>query len=187
MKIFVKNEKNGEVGNNMDRKSTTQFLSNLLIASRLNQRSVYWASEVTLDHCSKHPKRVDYMQFKPENQCTVSGLEKGIFICYEVKSCKDDFHSGNGLNYEGDKNYIVTTMQCYKDIVNEIPYSVGVMVAVPNNKETLDEFDNPTPVPKQWNSDIPMQWEYRIISRARLKNRKRSITELLFCMLRSGR
>ena len=171
----------------MGRKQITQFLSNLLITQRLNQRSIHWASEVTLDHCSSHPKRVDYMQFKPENQYTVSGLEKGIFICYEVKSCKEDFHSGNGLNFEGDKNYIVTTMQCYKDIVNELPHYVGVMVAVPSDRKTIDEFDNPTPIPEQWNDDIPMQWEFRIILKAKLKNRNRSITELLFCMLRSGK
>ena len=78
-------------------------------------------------------------------------------------------------------------MQGFYAFFHEFPFGVGGMVAEPNNKETLDEFDNPTPVPEQWNSDIPMQWEYRIISRARLTNRKRSITELLFCMLRSGR
>ena len=65
------------------------------------------------------------MQYKPLNQMSISGLEKGSVICYEVKSCKEDYHSGNGLNYEGDKNYIVTTMECYKDIVNDVPWSLS--------------------------------------------------------------
>lgn len=59
------------------------------------------------------------MEFSPANQCSVSGIEKGIFTCYEIKSCKEDVYSGNGLNFFGEKNYIVTTMACYKDITTD--------------------------------------------------------------------
>lgn len=172
----------------MSRKETTEFLSKLLEITRFSGRGKYWASEVTLDYGHEHPVRVDYMQFKPFNQISVSGIEKGEFICYEVKSCKADFHSGNGLNFEGDKNYIVTTMECYKQIVNEIPYHIGSMVAVPDNRTTKDEFDNPTPIPKDYNFNNPDEhWRLEIINSAHPTYRKRSMTELLFCMLRSGR
>lgn len=172
----------------LDRKQTTKFLSDLLVHTRFSGRGKYWASEVTLDYGYKHPIRVDFMQFEPKEQMSVSGIEKGIFICYEVKSCKADFHSGNGLNFEGDKNYIVTTMECYKQIVNEIPMRVGVMVAMPYSKSATDEFENPTPIPENYNFNNPKEhWKFEIINNAYPINRKRSMTELLFCMLRSER
>lgn len=167
------------------RPKTTKFLNDILIHQRLNKRSVYWASEVTLDYSTSHPKRVDFMEFQPVNQ-SVSGLEKGIFICYEVKSCKEDFHSGNGLNFEGDKNYIVTTMECYKDIVNEIPYYVGVMVPVEYGRDKIEEFENPTVIPDEYKGNL-YGWELKIIKNATTIDRKRSIVELMFCMLRSGK
>lgn len=170
----------------MSRKTTTQFLNNLLINKRLEKRGIYYASEVTLDYGSNHPKRVDFMQYKPINQMSISGLEKGTVICYEVKSCKEDYHSGNGLNYEGDKNYIVTTMECYKDIVNEVPWAVGIMVAIPQGRDSVEEYDNPTPIPVNWNNDVYYDWELRIIKKAFETDRKRSLTEMLFCMLRAG-
>lgn len=33
---------------------------------------------------------------------------------------KEDVFSGNGLNFLGEKNYIVTTMECYKSIQEDI-------------------------------------------------------------------
>lgn len=97
----------------MNREEITKFLGDLLIQQRLSGRGKYWASEVTLDYGQGKgkQKRVDFMQFKPQNQLAVSELEKGEFICYEIKSCKADVFSGHGLNFEGDRNYIVTTME----------------------------------------------------------------------------
>lgn len=170
-----------------NRKQTTKFLSDLLVHTRFSARGSYWASEVTLDYGYEHPVRVDFMRFEPKNQLAVSGIEKGIFICYEVKSCKADFHSGNGLNFEGEKNYIVTTMECYKQIVNEIPWNIGVMVAIPYFRTAINEFESPTPVPDKYNFDNPEEhWRFEIIKPAHLIDRKRSMSELLFCMLRAG-
>ena len=56
------------------------------------------------------------MQFVPENQLSVSGIEPGTFVCYEVKSCKADFLSGHGQNFIGEKNYLVMTMSTYKEL-----------------------------------------------------------------------
>lgn len=179
----------------MDRADTTKFLSNLLI-EKLGART-YWAREVSVDYGTNKVKRVDFMQFEPAGVIYQSDIEKGIFTCYEIKSCKEDVYSGNGLNFLGEKNYIVTTMQCYKDIQPDIrsgklsdhiqkcnPESLnqyGIMVAVPIGRDLTDEYENPTELTADRN------WELKVIMPCYQKGRKRSTTELLFCMLRSGK
>lgn len=49
----------------MNRKETTQFLSDLLKRDKLSGRGKYWASEVSLDYGTSDVKRVDFMQFEP--------------------------------------------------------------------------------------------------------------------------
>ena len=136
------------------------------------------------------------MQFIPPNQYAVSSLEKGIFVCYEIKSCKEDVYSGNGLNFYGEKNYIVTTMHCYKDILPDIrsgklrdhigklnqgrTVNAGILVAVPRCSTLEREFENPTPI----NSDV--RWQLLVAQNCIGGVREKSMTELLFCMLRSG-
>lgn len=182
----------------MTRAETTKFLGKLLIGQYFSEMGKHWASEVSVDLWSTKGKRVDFMQFSPENQTSISGIEKGIFTCYEIKSCKEDIYSGNGLNFLGEKNYIVTTMKCYKDILPDLrgnkfrkhlqecfPESsdyFGVMVAVPKWREAVDEFEDPTPLSKELD-----QWKLSIVLPCRNGPRHRSTTELLFCMLRSGR
>lgn len=61
------------------------------------------------------------MKFKPVNN-TVSGIEKGDFYCYEVKSSIEDFNSGHGLNFIGDYNYLVMPEEVYVAVSNKIPY-----------------------------------------------------------------
>ena len=180
----------------MNRKETTKFLSNLLVITRLSGLGKYAASEVTLDYGTKNAKRIDYMQFVPVNT-TVSGIEKGSFICYEVKSCKEDVYSGNGLNFFGEQNYIVTTMQCCKDLQPDFldgtfqkwqkehhPESedlCGVIVAVPAGVKPEDEYANPTPL------DADCQWTTAVIYPCNFKSyRTRGMTELLFDMLRAS-
>lgn len=68
----------------MDRKQTTKFLTKTLIETRLSDRK-YYAKEVTLDYGTSHPKRVDVMEFKPQGVIYASDIEKGIFVCYEIK------------------------------------------------------------------------------------------------------
>ena len=166
----------------MTRPETTNFLGKLLKRDKLNLRGKYWASEVTLDYGSNEVRRVDFMQFEPAYQYAVSGLEKGIFICYEVKSCKADFNSGFGKNFIAEKNYFVMPMKLYKEVINEIPYYVGVLCPIPLGREKYEEFENPT----ELSEDIPC-WELKTIRNAHQRERNRSIIELLFCMLRSGK
>lgn len=181
----------------MDRKKTTQFLRELLLHNRLNVRGSYYASEVSIDYGSINVRRVDFMQFTPAGGLDVSDIEKGIFTCYEVKSCTADAYSGNGLNFLGEKNYIVTTMECYKKLIEdfnsgkfdkhlkecfpEASHHYGVIVAVPKDRDMYDEFQQPTEI----DYDIS-NWETKIIVNCNQGRRKRSMNELLFCMLRSG-
>ena len=167
----------------MNRKETTEFLSNLLV-ERLSGRGKYYASEVTLDYSGGkgEKKRVDFIQFVPKNQST-SGIEKGEFVFYEIKSCKADYNSGNGLNFGGDRSYVVTTMETYKQIRREVPWSVGVYVACPESRGTLaDEFASPTRI-----DDKTVDWTLKIATVAHPKDRQRSMSQLLFYMLGSGK
>ena len=181
----------------MNRTETTKFLGELLKRDRFSGMGKYWASEVSIDYGTIWVKRVDFMQFEPAGAIYQSDIEKGIFTCYEIKSCKEDVYSGNGLNFLGEKNYIVTTMQCYKDIQPDMHSGklwkhiqecnqeslgqYGIMVPVPYGKELTDEYENPTELTADG------KWELKVIMPCRQKGRKRSTTELLFCMLRSGK
>ncbi len=166
----------------MNRKDTTKFLGELLIRDKFSGMSKYWASEVTLDYGTKDVKRVDFMQFVPVNQYSISGLEKGVFCCYEVKSCKADFNSGFGKNFIAEKNYFVMPMELYKEVVNEIPHYVGVLCPIHSTKDKYGEFEKPTEL-----YEDTAYWRLETIKPAVSTERKRSITELLFCMLRSGK
>ncbi len=169
----------------MSRKETTDFLGKLLINERFAGIGKYWASEVSIDYGTRDVKRVDFMQFEPAGVVGVSGIEKGIFICYEVKSCKDDFKSGFGKNFIGEKNYFVMPMATYKEVMTDIPHNVGVLVPIPQNTGRLNEdkykeFENPTELSEN------LDWKLWAIKQSIPQLRKRPMVELLFCMLRSG-
>ncbi|MFI3254430.1 MAG: hypothetical protein R3Y63_08875 [Eubacteriales bacterium] len=162
----------------MKRAEKTKLLSRLL-ESKLICDQVYWAREVSLDFNTSHRKRVDYMSFKPKNQSS-SGIEKGIFTCYEVKSCFEDYKSGHGLNFIGEKNYIVTDMVTYKKILYDIDHNTGVYVALPVGADKFEEWDSPKEL------DSNTQYELNCINSCHETNRDYSMNVLLFCMLRSG-
>lgn len=170
----------------MTRKETTKFLSDLLIRDRFSGMGKYWAREVTLNYGSEDVKRVDFMQFKPPSTYSVSGIEKGEFICYEVKSCMEDYKSGHGQNFIGEKNYFVMPMSLYKSVVKTLAYNIGVMVPLPVSKGWYDEKDLYVELENPTELDPNIEWKLRIIKPAHPQNRKYSLSELLFCMLRSG-
>lgn len=112
---------------NKNRKETTKYLSKLL-EQHLNPHNdtrLYIAKEVTFYYFTSNAIRVDYMQFKPVNN-TVSGIEKGDFLCFEIKSSVEDFLSKNGHNFIGDYNYYVMPEDVFCLTKDRIPYSVGV-------------------------------------------------------------
>jgi hypothetical protein len=195
----------------VNRKEITKKLSEILITDRLSGAGKYWAKEVTLDYGTSHPIRVDYMQYTPNGAIFASDIENGYFTCFEVKSCKADVYSGNGLNFIAEKNYIVTTMGCYKELLPDIRSGKlsdyireangrsvywDILVAIPdyeiidsNRKsgyrkiEMEDEFDNPTPI----ESDVRWRLVASGVGNRHDSYRTRSKVELLFCMLRAGR
>lgn len=121
------------------------------------------------------------MQFEPVRQTSIDGIEKGIFTCYEVKSCKGDFKSGFGQNFVGEKNYFVMPMGLYKELRNEIPRNVGVLVPIPVYGNLKKELENPSKL------DEEKDWKLAAVKLARVQSRQKPLAELLFCMLRSGR
>jgi len=124
-----------------------------------NDPRIYSAKEVTFDYGTSSQIRVDYMKFKPKNN-TISGIEKGCFYCYEIKSCVEDFNSKNGHNFIGDYNYYVMNRELYEKIKYKLPYFVGVLVPIDDTLEIKRK-------PKQ-------------------TDRKRPIYEMLLMMFRSA-
>lgn len=193
----------------MDRSEITELLTKATLR-KIDDNRGYAATEVTLNYGSAKPKRIDVMEFKPMGVFNLSDIEKGVFTCYEIKSCMADVYSGNGLNFYGDKNYIVTTMETYKklqiDILNgkfrdhlkeiydevgeSVPDNYGVYVLVPDvptadyrkSDDLKREYDNPTVLSREHS------WKLiKMIQSEGYMKRNKSIIELLFCMLRSGK
>lgn len=157
MKCFVVGGENVS-----DRKEITQLLSKALehYINPKNDPRIYWAKEVTFDYGTLNQIRVDYMRFVPVNN-TISGIEKGDFYCYEIKSSVEDFHSKNGHNFIGDYNYYVMLNPVYEKVKDKIPYKIGVM--------TLDDNE-----------------VMKIIKKAKRCDRERPISEMLLMMFRSA-
>lgn len=145
----------------MTRRETTKSLSEMTerLINPHNDPRIYWAREVTFDYSTDHAVRVDYMKYKPVNN-TVSGIEKGDFYCYEVKSSIEDFHSKNGHNFIGDFNYYVMPHEVYMSISREIPYKIGVYC--PNGSEL------------------------QVVKKAKRTDRERPVSEMLLMMFRSA-
>lgn len=131
-----------------------------------NDTRIYWAREVTFDYATQNAVRVDFIKFKPVNN-TVSGIEKGDFYCYEVKSSVEDFHSKNGHNFIGDFNYYVMPEEVFEKVKNEIPYYVGVFV--PDSMHYRGGWYN-----------------LKFVKNAKRKDRERPVSEMLLMMFRSA-
>lgn len=146
------------------RKETTKQLTELLKLhiNPNNDPRIYTATEATFDYSSAHSIRVDYMRFKPLDN-SIGGIERGLFYCYEIKSCKEDFESGHGLNFIGDYNYLVLPEGLYEEIKTKIPYNVGVY-------EPSDSIWKPL----------------KCVKKAKQVTRKRSVTEMLLMMFRTA-
>lgn len=145
-----------------DRREITKSLSELLEKhiDPYNDPRIYWAKEVTFDYATGNTVRVDYMRFKPVAN-SVSGIEKGDFYCYEVKSSIEDFHSKNGHNMIGDFNYYIMPEDVFNVVKDEIPYNIGVFV--------------------------PGNYDIKSVKKARRKDRSRPVSEMLLMMWRSSR
>ena len=145
----------------MTRPEITKRLSEITekLINPNNDSRIYWAREVTFDYTTSNRVRVDYMKFEPLNN-TISGIEKGDFYCYEIKSSVEDFRSKNGHNFIGDYNYYVMPSEVYRKVSAEIPFGVGVY--------------------------CPSGGSLESVKQARRMNRQRSVSEMLLMMFRSA-
>lgn len=163
----------------MTRAEITKLLSELTIKhiNPHNDPRIYWAKEVTFDYGTFQQCRVDFMQFKPVNN-SVSGIEKGDFCCFEIKSSVEDFRSKNGHNLIGDFNYYVMPAPVYDAVKDEIPWSVGVLVP--------EVFIQRRWTPPIFLEDVSTS-EAHLTSakKAHRTNRTRPLAEMLLMMFRS--
>ena len=97
------------------KRAETVELENALMAKTVELRT-FGCPEVTIGWYGR--KRVDFMQTNT----------KGIIWCYEIKVSVSDFHSKHGHNFYGHYNYYVMTPDLYKEVKDEIPAGVGVLV-----------------------------------------------------------
>lgn len=152
----------------VSRPEITEQLSNL-VKKRLSNKTPYWADEVYTEPTmsTQSVSRVDFMAFYP-NWKTSSGVmvtSRGVFEFYEIKSCMEDFKSGHGLNFEGDKNFLVCpnelAMSLYEN--QELPRYCTVLCPDKSYSRLLKKFETgPDPT---------------------FNTRKRSTEELLMCLL----
>lgn len=131
------------------------------ISTQKNDPRIYWAKEVTFYYSCANPIRVDYMRFNPVNN-TVSGIEKGDFYCYEVKSSVEEFNSKNGHNFIGDFNYYVMPAEVFEKVKNRIPHKIGVLAYSKNGG-------------------------LKSVKPAKREDRSRPVNEMLLMMWRSSR
>lgn len=76
----------------VNRREVTRSLSDM-VEARLSGKT-YWASEVMIGALDARSPRVDYMSFhldtRDYGRITAAAMERGVFACYEVKSCMAD-------------------------------------------------------------------------------------------------
>lgn len=126
----------------MTRAEITEALTRLTEA-HIRNRCRLWAPEVDVPG-----GRVDFMGFIPYgNIIDAASLERGSLICYEIKSCMDDFRSGHGLNLIGDVNWIV----CAKELCDalreglKLPGNTGVLCPDKVYSKLVETVHQPSP------------------------------------------
>lgn len=77
----------------MNRKETTQFLSELLERQYFSGIGKYWAKEVSVDigTAKGKPRRVDYMQFIPQTSALCLLSRKEYLLATKLKAVKKMF------------------------------------------------------------------------------------------------
>ena len=126
----------------MGRAETTAALSRL-VESHIRRRCRLWAPEVTLGSGG----RVDYMGFQPHDECPdAASIERGMLVCYEIKSCRADFESGHGLNMMGDENWPVCPRELCEELraAQALPRNAGVLCPDASFKRLMKTIEQPS-------------------------------------------
>lgn len=101
-----------------------------LLAQHFNNRNDFYVFECTLGWYGS--EIVD---------CVMYNCQREV-CCYEIKQSVQDFHSKNKLSFFGNKNYFVMPYSLYEKVKNEIPYEIGVYVAIDRLEEKEEETTN---------------------------------------------
>ena len=149
---------------------TTKRLEQLL-ANRFNKRNEFYVFECTIGWYGKE------IMYNCQRET----------YCYEIKQSKQDFHSKNRLTFIGNKNYFVMPYKLYKEVEDEIPPEIGVLVAIdrlePREKEEILDFG--IKKTSSWREPIDGLKELYCIKSARKQELKADKEVILSSMLRS--
>ncbi|MEG0374664.1 MAG: hypothetical protein RR672_03450 [Raoultibacter sp.] len=170
------------MSNTSSRADITAGLSELL-RRRLRNEGRRFAAEVRFENPAC---RVDFVAFKA-GECgwrNIGGIEHGTTSFYEVKSCKEDYHSGNGLNFYGDENWLVMPSQVCDGLRGKITTNAGVYVPVPNGSSAITEMEHPTPYTGQVDGwSLHVRWTPNCACNT---YRKYALVEILAAMIYAG-
>lgn len=184
-----------ERGEDMSGKETYEFLEHLVIR-RLIGYEKYWARDVISNFDKTKREKIDFLQYEPYHRVrSMSDIEKGVFTVYDIRVSKTNFYSNKSINFIGEQNYFVTTMECCQNIMDDVingkleehikktsPLSsttYGILVPIPVGKTIEEESINPTPL------DEAKEWELAINFPCIPAPRQKTLAEMFFYMLRS--
>lgn len=128
-----------------------------LLAQHFNSRNDFYVFECTLGWYGS--EIVD---------CVMYNCQREIY-CYEIKQSVQDFHSKNKLSFFGNKNYFVMPYSLYEKVKNEIPYGIGVYVAIDGMKK-LYCIKSSTKVDLKADKEVILSSMLRSMQRDRLLN-----------------
>jgi len=103
--------------NDLQRRKKEKLIA--LLEKRASRPNVCAASDVVIGMGRRKSFLVDYMTFSPSGSEDVSGIEKGVFTCYMIRTGYDDLYSDESLNFIGEINYLVTTAEVYAQILDD--------------------------------------------------------------------
>lgn len=146
-----------------------------LLASKFNDRNDFYVFECTLGWFGS--EIVD---------CVMYNCQREV-CCYEIKQSVQDFHSKNKLSFFGNKNYFVMPYGLYEKVKNEIPYGIGVYVAIDRleNREEIETLKSGIQRKKMWCEPIDGMKELYCIQSAKKQDLKADKEVILSSMLRS--
>lgn len=146
-----------------------------LLASKFNDRNDFYVFECTLGWFGS--EIVD---------CVMYNCQREV-CCYEIKQSVQDFHSKNKLSFFGNKNYFVMPYSLYEKVQNEIPYEIGVYVAIDRleNREEIEILKSGIQRKKMWREPIDGMKELYCIKNAKKIDLKADKEVILSSMLRS--
>lgn len=153
---------------------TTKRLEELL-AAKFNKRNDFYVFECTIGWYGS--EIVDCIKYNCQREIT----------CYEIKQSKQDFHSKNKLTFIGHKNYFVMPYSLYEEVKSEIPYGIGVYVAIDKLEEKYREEINDFGIKNtySWTEPVDGLKELYCIRPSKTQDLKADKEIILSSMLRS--